>query len=522
MATGTAVAQVAREADFRAHIGDISRQSSIYFAGTVFATGAGYFFKVYLARVLGAEALGIYALGMTVIGFVGLFNTFGLPQSAVRFAATYTANRDFDLLRGFLLRGVTVLLIANLVCAGLVVWWGPWIGSHFYHTSGLKPLMKWLAVIMLCGALNGFLGQALAGYKQVARRTLLTNFIGTPLTICFTVGLISFGMGLQGYVLAQALSGICLLFLLSAAVWGATPALARTAGAVPPLQKEVLNFSAALFGVGMMEYALGQADAIMVGRFRNPRDVGIYAVATGLVGFVPILLQSTNQIFAPTIAGMHARGEHLLLGKIFQTITKWILGFTLPLVFVIVSFARPMMRIFGAEFEPGALVLILGACGQLINCAVGPVGFLLLMSGNQKRLIRVEFAMAALILVLNRLLIPAWGLAGAAAASAITTVGTNLWCLYEVRNSLGIWPYNRSYLRLIIPAAGALATISFTKVECNFLRPEWLQIVAAILVGFGTFVAMALPFGLDMDDRMIVGAIRNRLGWHDHAAEKRP
>ena len=34
----------------------------------------GYVFKVYLARVLGAEALGIYALGMTLIAFLGVFN----------------------------------------------------------------------------------------------------------------------------------------------------------------------------------------------------------------------------------------------------------------------------------------------------------------------------------------------------------------------------------------------------------------------------------------------------------------
>ena len=48
--------------DFRRHVRNISQQSSVFLIGTLFTTAAGYFFKVYLARVLGAEALGIYAL----------------------------------------------------------------------------------------------------------------------------------------------------------------------------------------------------------------------------------------------------------------------------------------------------------------------------------------------------------------------------------------------------------------------------------------------------------------------------
>jgi len=52
---------------FRYEIGQISRQSAVFFAGTMFTSVAAYAFKIYLARALGAEALGIYALGMTAV-----------------------------------------------------------------------------------------------------------------------------------------------------------------------------------------------------------------------------------------------------------------------------------------------------------------------------------------------------------------------------------------------------------------------------------------------------------------------
>ena len=67
---------------FRSQVGHISRNSGVFFAGTIFSVALGYFFKVYLARVLGPEALGIYALGITLVGFLDAFNSFGLVESA--------------------------------------------------------------------------------------------------------------------------------------------------------------------------------------------------------------------------------------------------------------------------------------------------------------------------------------------------------------------------------------------------------------------------------------------------------
>ena len=47
-----------------------------------------------------------------------------------------------------------------------------------------------------------------------------------------------------------------------------------------------------------------------------------------------------------------------------------------------IIFAPALMRIFGPDFEVGWPVLVIGTLGQLVNCAVGSVGYLLLMSGQ--------------------------------------------------------------------------------------------------------------------------------------------
>lgn len=506
--------------DFRQQMGHISRQSFVFFTGTIFTAATGYLFKIYLARVLGAEALGIYALGMTIIGFLGIFNALGLPQSAVRFVAAYSATGKIELLRGFLGRGILLLVVSNILLGGIVLLIGPWIALHFYHTQALQTYLGWFAFIMVLGILNTFFGQVLAGYKDVTRRTVITNFIGSPTMMLLTLGLAALGLGLRGYIIAQAASAVVILLLLGATVWRLTPKAARSfASALPPLENEVMSFSAAVLGAGLLEFLMAQSDKILIGFYLGAREVGIYAVATTLVTFVPILLQSVNQIFSPSIADLYARGQQELLGRIFQTLTKWILGLTVPLAAVMIFFASPLMRIFGRDFEAGWPILIIGTVGQLVNCGVGSVGYLLLMSGNQRRLIRIEAIMAGLMVLLNLFLIPRWGITGAAIGAAITNVIGNVWYLGEVRRRLGLFPYNRSYLRLVLPLGATFAVLLGLRLGFGVVRQEWVVIGTALLLGYLTFIGIALAFGLDLDDQLIARAVWARLSGPFRSAE---
>lgn len=501
-------------ARFRSEMGHISRHSAVFFAGTLFTAAAGYLFKIYLARVLGAEALGIYALGMTIVGFFGLFNGLGLPQAAVRFVAAYSATEQWQRLHGFLRRAFGLLAIGNLVLGAAMLAVGPWLVRSLYHAPALIPYLQLFAGILILGAFTTFLGQVLAGYKDVARRTLITNFVGSPLNIVFGIVLLSLGFGLRGYLLAQVASAAMVVLLLLVAVWLLTPAQARRVPrTAAPMEREVFWFSAAVFGVSILEFVLSQADKILLGVFLDVRQVGIYAVAATLVAFVPVALQSVNQIFSPTIADLHARGEHALLGRLFQTLTKWILGLTLPLALVMIVFSKPLMRLFGAAFEAGWLVLTLGTLGQLVNAGVGSVGYLLLMSGNQARLIRVQVVMAVFMVAATLGLVRPLGMAGVALAAALTNALSNCLYLRQVRAALQLSPYNRTYLRLLGPGMASLAlTVALRLAMRPFgLHPEWLWIGIALAIAYATFGGLAMFAGLDDDDKMIVAAIRGRV-----------
>jgi O-antigen/teichoic acid export membrane protein len=372
--------------------------------------------------------------------------------------------------------------------------------------------LPWFAAIMLFGVLNNFFGKVLAGYRELGKRTLILTFIGTPLTMLTSILLIELGLALRGYLAAQIASASVVCILLIIAVRNLTPTQARASEhGGTRMEREVWSFSVAMLGVVLLEFLIMQVDKIVLGFYRGVREVGVYSVAAALVAYVPVLLQSVNQIFAPTIADLHTRGDRVLLARLFQSLTKWVTGLTLPLALVMIVFARPLMRIFGPEFEAGWPILVVGTFGQLVNCAVGSVGYLLLMSGNEKRLIKGQAVMAAVMIVLNIALVPIWGIVGAAVAAATTNIGINLWNLRQVRVALQLSPYNRSYIYLLPPTIASLAVALLLQNNSAMFHHDWLKVAVAGVFTYLTFAGFVLTFGLNSDDRLIANAIRRRI-----------
>ncbi|HEY7353836.1 MAG TPA: flippase [Terriglobales bacterium] len=497
--------------EFRSRMGSISRQSLVYCAGTLLTAAAGYFFKIYLARELGAEALGLYALGMTIVGFLGVFNALGLPTAATRFVAAYSARKDHWRLASFLRSSLALLCVVNVAFAALILIAGPWIADRFYHAPKLSPYLWAFAAIMMLGVLNMFLCQVMAGFRDVARRTFITHFIGTPANIVIAVILISLGFALTGYLVAQVLSAILVLCLLGRLVWKITPSAPLSANKRLHLDREVISFSVAAYGIAGLQYLLAQADTIVLGHFLVASQVGIYAVAMAMVAFISIALTSVNQIFSPIISELHTANNLLVLQQLYSTLTKWVLALTFPLALTMIVFSAELMAIFGSDFRSGAGILVIGAVGQFFNCAVGSVGYLLLMSGNQNELIKIQAANAGVLLLLNLLLVPRWGILGAAIATSLTTVCTNLWSLLSVRRILRLSPYNSGYLKLIMPAAGcACSLVILAAIARSF--SDWEIAGAAFVTSYLSFAAILLLLGLDPSDRMLAKLAWTRVG----------
>src|SRR5262249_37922845 len=134
-------------------------------------------------------------------------------------------------------------------------------------------------------------------------------------------------------------------------------------------------------------------------------------------------------------------------------------AFTLPLILLLVVFSQTVMGLFGAEFQAGSVVFAILCLGQLANVGTGSVGTLLFMSGNQNKMLPVQIVVAVLALLGNVILVPLLGIKAAALVAVLSVAATNVSFLVIVRHKMQLFPYNASYVRLIIPIAATATTI---------------------------------------------------------------
>jgi O-antigen/teichoic acid export membrane protein len=178
---------------------------------------------------------------------------------------------------------------------------------------------------------------------------------------------------------------------------------------------------------------------------------------------------------------------------------------------VTIVFSRVLMRIFGHDFEAGWVILVIGAAGQMVNCATGSVGYLLLMSGNEKRLVTIQLVMAVVTVTLCLLFVPPWGVAGAAIAAAVGNAGANALCLWEVKRKLGLFPYNRTYWSFALPSAITLAATIGLRIGLRSVNANIAVVVLSTAITYALFLGAVLLSGLDADDRLVAYAVRSRL-----------
>jgi O-antigen/teichoic acid export membrane protein len=394
---------------------------------------------VLLARLLGAAGYGTYAYAMALIGLMTVPTVIGLPHLIVRNMAVYQAKNEFSLMRGLLVRGNQAVFLVSLLIAGAAAAISLAFAERF-DPSRLHTFLIALVLLPFLALMNVRMA-ALRGLRHVVLGIMPDTLI-RPALFVFTlvVGIFILPSRLSPqWAMIFQVSVTAIAFLIGAfLLMRLLPVDTKTAVSdydTGTWLKSALPF---MF-LGAMQHINKQTDIVMLGLFRSVEEVGIYrAVVQGviLVGFV---LTVVNTVLAPTIAELYARADRERLQRVVTLSARAILAGTLPVALVLIFGGEWLLGMFfGEEFRVGGTALSILCLGQLISVGMGPVGVILNMTGHERDAARGVAVAPVLNIVLNALLIPKFGMEGAAAASGLSLVSWNLLMFYWVCKRTGI------------------------------------------------------------------------------------
>jgi O-antigen/teichoic acid export membrane protein len=417
------------------HMREIVQGASAAFLLKIAGAFLTFCFYVAVGRLLGPREAGMYFLALTVVTVAAVLGRVGLDGTMLRLIAAHAATSDWSAVQGVYRKGLTVAIAGTVAATVLTAIFAPVCATYIFAAPELSRPIRWMALSIVPAALIVLIARGLLGLKQV-RDANLVNDVGVPAIALVAVGLLAPRWGILGAVWAYALANAATAVL---GLWRwrkATPHLRGLHGAFET--RELFQSSIPLYWVACLQLVMTWTSTLALGMWATPRDVGIFGIANRTATLTSFILLAVNNIAAPKFAALHRAGDLATLGRVARDSARLMALVAAPMLIVCLILPGPVMRIFGADFESGAAVLSILAAGQFVNVVTGSVGFVLIMCGYERMYRNAFVVCAASSIALNGLLIPRFGILGAAIATAGTLALQNLVAAMLVWRKLGV------------------------------------------------------------------------------------
>jgi len=321
----------------------------------------------------------------------------------------------------------------SVLLAGGVLALGDRIPSYYVVPFLLASLTL---PIFTVGSMQDLTGRAL-NWINLA---LVPGFINHPLTILAVTSAF--------YCAGGAVTAVTTLATACAALWAVVllqsvllnrrlgANVAPGAGRYEPLRW--LGTALPLFMVDGFFLMLTNVDTLILQLFVGPADVAVYYAATKTLALVNFIYFAVGAACAHRFSEYHVAGEADRLARFLADAVRWTFWPSLALAVILLVLGRPILSLFGPGFADGYPLIAIMMIGLLARAAVGPAERLLIMIGQQKICAAIYGGAFAVNLALCLLLVPRFGLSGAAIATATAVLTESVLLFVVTKRRLGL------------------------------------------------------------------------------------
>ncbi|HMA77231.1 MAG TPA: oligosaccharide flippase family protein, partial [Candidatus Krumholzibacteriaceae bacterium] len=267
-----------------------------------------------------------------------------------------------------------------------------------------------------------------------------------------------------------------------------------------PIDKELLKFSYPLMFVVILQTLMHWMDILMLGYFTDSTTVGLYHPAVRTAGLLQALLLSIGSIYSPILSQMHSQSETGKMSDLYRLVSRWLFTFAAPFALIMLLIPTKVMLLFGPDYISSSLVLVILTAATFSQTVLGSAGPILSMSGYVKLSLWNSLGAFMLNVALNIILIPRFGIFGAAWATMISLVVSGLARVIEVRIILNLTFLNRGFIKPAL--AGFISAAALWAIK-PFIMPFHTLVTLAIAgsISLSLFALTMWLLKLEPEDR---------------------
>jgi len=389
-------------------------QSAFSIIARFAGVGLNFAVAIIITRTLPMNEAGMLFMLMTLVTGISLFSRVGVEQWLVREVAGLPEDGLAQAQLRYLHSAFRLLLFTSLVFMAIWLFLSPVIKRTLFD-GDIQLSLLWIAVL---GIFFFNLVMTNSAFMKAAHHISESLLIQNALpAVCMMVAILLFWPWfpvnqnyLWIYTLSLALAGLVSFYWLRA--W--LPSFKTREQPLP--RQEVFQSSIPLAPVSYFAFMMLWADTLMTGWLLTNEDVALFTVAARLSFVSGFFLGALDATIYPRLLRMHKQNPEKVR-KFFWQATLLVAGVLTVVTLIIAAVGKPVLAVFNEGYVQAATTLIILLLGQLVR-GLGITFSFMFIIREQVRYLNILLFVALLAnLLANWLLIPQYGIEGAAMAT---------------------------------------------------------------------------------------------------------
>ena len=390
---------------------ELTRNMSVTFGRQAVAALLGFITLAIIARTYGPEGNGIFALALLLPSVLVTFMNLGMaPANVYHLGSAQISPRDLVAANLKLFFPTASLGLA--IGAMLLSWYGDAL------FPGVEYFVLWLALLAFpISFLNVLLHSIFQGLERFQAYNVIA--IAQPLALLFLVGSLAI-MGNREIAVLVGAQLASLFFGLALSIKLLIPLTRKQDGGTTSQKfwKRTLSYGFRAHLSNVLSFLNYKADIFLVNLFLGPAAVGVYVVAVVLVERLWLISQAVSTVLLPRLSRLLSQKAHDDL--LSPMIARWVMALTSVAALVVALLSGPIiLLVFGAEFGGAVLVVLILLPGVVLLSPARIIANDLAARNRPELNMYTDAAVVAINIVANVLMIPRYGLNGAAAATTL-------------------------------------------------------------------------------------------------------
>lgn len=388
--------------------------------------------EIGLARVL-------YAFSMLLGSFIPL----GIINITLKYFPHYRDEKSGH--RGFFGFALIFPIVGFLITALLLLVFKEFVVAQYRRESPIfihyyNYIFPFSLFIAFSSVISGYLTALFKSTVPSYINDIYTRLAYIALIVIYYYGFISLNQFILGYVTIYGIQTV-LLLIYTFSVDKPSLKIDKTYYQNAEL-KEMLKFGLALSFTSIAALGLKSVDAILIGKYLPLGFVGIYAIAAFIPTVIETPLTALDRIVAAKVAHSAANNNTEEIRDVFYKSVRY-MGVVGGLLFVLINCnIGYLLDIIGKSFADGKEVVWIISVGALANMFGGSSNSIIVYTSKYWQAAVLLVTLVILTFLLNMLLIPHYGINGAAMSTAMSAILFTVIKVFIINRRLGFQPYN--------------------------------------------------------------------------------